>query len=112
MVEVIVDPGADRLFDVGKVEYHAAIVELGAFDRNHRTTIVAMQMAALAVVVEQAVAVTEVDFAGNSEHFFGLSHRIKGVSAVGNDERGGKDPQATSKAPQYKPPTLTWQSMQ
>ena len=52
MVEIVVDPGADRLFDVAEVEHHAAIIELGAFDRNDRPAIVAMQVAALAFVVQ------------------------------------------------------------
>src|SRR5690606_37570879 len=61
VVEIFVDPAAHHSFDVGKIEHHAAPVELGGLDYNYGPPAVAMQMAAFSLVVEQAVAIAKID---------------------------------------------------
>ena len=68
MVEVGIDPAGDDPLDVGEVEHHAAVVKLLGLDGDDGVAVVPMQVAALAVVVEQAMAVAEVDFSGDAEH--------------------------------------------
>ena len=74
MVQFVVDPSADDALDVGKIEDHAALVELLRLDHDHRPAVVAVQIAALAGVIQQAMAVTEVDFASDSKHAVGFIH--------------------------------------
>lgn len=59
--------------DVGKVEHHAAVVELGCFDGDDGPTVVAVQILALAVVVEQPMAVAEINLACDAKHADGTS---------------------------------------
>ena len=68
MVEVLVDPVADHVLDVREIDHHAPRVELFGLDRDDGPAVVAVQVLALAVVVEQPVAVAEVDFARHSKH--------------------------------------------
>lgn len=63
MIEVLVDPGAYDTLDVGEVHHHPPIVERWRFDGDHSAAVVAMQVAAFAVVVQESMAVTEIDFA-------------------------------------------------
>jgi len=52
MVEDIVDPTTYDVFDLTEIEDHASIVELIGLERNHNSTVMTMQMAALAIVIE------------------------------------------------------------
>ena len=63
MVEILVDPTADDLLDLREVQHHAVRVEPRGVEGDDRAAVVSMQMAALARVVQQAVPVTEIDFA-------------------------------------------------
>lgn len=75
VIEIVIDPGLHDPFNFAEVDDHAELVELVALDGDDSDAIVPMQMATLTGVVEQAMAVAEVDFAGNSVHGI-LSVRI------------------------------------
>src|SRR5262249_34731080 len=68
VVELAIDPALHDALDVAEIADHVAVVErAGAyFDLGDR--VVSMRMLADAVVVEQAVAVAEVDALGNGIH--------------------------------------------
>lgn len=68
MIEVGIDPGLHNPFDFAEVDDHTKFVELFAFNGDDRDAVVAVQVATLAGVVEQPMAVTEVNFAGDSVH--------------------------------------------
>ena len=68
VIEVVVDPLAHHALDVVEIQYHAARIELGRFDHNHRPPVVTVQMPALAVVIQQTMAVTKIDFTCDTEH--------------------------------------------
>ena len=53
MVQVLVDPGAYRLLDVAEIQHHPPRVQLRSFNADHGPTVVAMQVTALAIVVQQ-----------------------------------------------------------
>ena len=63
MIQIFVDPAADDPLDVIEIEHHAVRVEPRGIERQNRPTVVPVQMAALALVIQQPMAVTEVDFA-------------------------------------------------
>ena len=65
VIELAVDPPLDNPLDVGKIADHVAAVEraAGDFDFGHR--VVAVRMLADAVVIEQAVAVAELNLLGH-----------------------------------------------
>src|SRR5262249_50574474 len=68
VVERLVDPRAHHGFHAGKVHDHAEVVKARRGERQDGATVVPVQVAALAVVIEQAVAVAEVDLARHAEH--------------------------------------------
>lgn len=68
VIEIVVDPASDDAFDIREVDHHAAIIELGRLDRDHGSPIVAVQILALAVVIEQSMPVTKINFPANSIH--------------------------------------------
>ena len=65
VIELAVDPSLDDALDVGEIAHHVAVVERAAahFDLGDR--VVAVRMLADAVVVEQPVAVAELNFLGD-----------------------------------------------
>jgi len=62
VIQIVVDPLLNLPLDLGEIDQHAPGVELRALQRDHRTTIVSVEMTALAVVVQQAVAIAKLDF--------------------------------------------------
>src|SRR5262245_7477692 len=62
VIELLVDPAADDALDLGEVEHHAAGVERRRSKRDHSPRAVAMEVAALAGVIQQPVAVAKVEF--------------------------------------------------
>ena len=68
VVECLVDPGAEDALDGCEIHDHAERVEDRRFERDDGPGVVPVQVSALPVVLEQAVAVTEVDFFRDSEH--------------------------------------------
>src|SRR5260221_2544953 len=68
VIEFRVDPALDDALDVAEVADHVAIVERPRADFDFRDGILAVRMLADSVVVEQPVAVTEVDAFGDGVH--------------------------------------------
>ena len=58
MVEVGIDPALTTRL-IGKIDDHAERVELVRFERDDRAAVVAMEMAALALVIQQAMTSSE-----------------------------------------------------
>ena len=65
VVELAVDPPFDNPLDVGEIADHVAVVERPAADLDFRHGVVPVRMLADAVVIEQPVAVAELDFLGD-----------------------------------------------
>jgi hypothetical protein len=65
VIELAVDPAFDDALDVGEVSDHVALVEAIRANVDLDDRVVSMRMLADAVVVEQAVAITEVDTFGD-----------------------------------------------
>src|SRR5207245_1289969 len=72
---------------------HAQAIELERFQGDDRAAVVPVEVAAFAFVIEQAVAVTEADFAGHAVHR-GSSRERKPKIIVGDGERGALAPRA------------------
>jgi hypothetical protein len=68
MIQVLVNPRAHGAFDVSEIDEHATIVKMVAGDTDDRTAVMAMEMAALAIVVEKPMAVAKINFAGDMKH--------------------------------------------
>lgn len=68
MVEILIDPMPDGLFDVTKIGEHSSMVEIRALNGDDSPPVMAVQEAALPIVVDEAMAVAERDFFGDSEH--------------------------------------------
>ncbi len=68
VVQIFVDPAADHRFDLVEIEHHSLIVQRRGLDRNNRPAVMSVQMPALALVVQQPMAVTKIDFSGNAKH--------------------------------------------
>ena len=68
VIQLIVNPTVHHALDVTKVEHHAAVVERRRFERNDHAAVVPMQVLALAIVIEQAMAVTKVDLTSDAKH--------------------------------------------
>jgi len=68
VIEIVVDPRLHHPLDLAEINDHAQSIELIALNSNDRRAIVPMQMPALATVIQQPMAITEVDFASNSMH--------------------------------------------
>ena len=64
VIELAVDPPFDDPLDVGKIADHVAVVERAAADFDLRNGVMAVRVLADAVVVEQPVAVAELNFLG------------------------------------------------
>jgi len=58
---------------------HAERVFTVGFDVNFHSAVVAVQVPALAVVIQQPVAVTEIDVLGDFEHFFSTPNQPSAV---------------------------------
>jgi hypothetical protein len=68
VIQRFVNPLAYDLFDVGEIQDHAAGIQLRRFQYDDCSTIMPMQITALAVVIQQAMAITEINFACDTEH--------------------------------------------
>ena len=80
MVEIVVDPGLDGVFDVGEVDDHASIVGFVGLDVYFNSTVVAVQVPTFAFVVEEAVTVAEVNDSGYFvRHYLNASDVTTGV---------------------------------
>ena len=65
VVELAIDPSLDDPLDVREIAHHVAVVERPAADFDLGDGVVAVRVLADAVVVEQAMAVAELNFLGD-----------------------------------------------
>ena len=65
VIDRLVDPALDDSLDVAEVAHHVARVEGAGAHLDFRNGVVAVRMLADAVVVEQAMAVAELDLLGH-----------------------------------------------
>jgi hypothetical protein len=68
VIELFVDPSLHDTLDVAEVADHVAIVERARSNLNLGDGVMAVRMPANAVVVEQPMAVTEIDALGHGIH--------------------------------------------
>lgn len=68
VVEFGVYPGLRVVPDIAEITDHSQFIENHRLQPDYSGCIVAMQMTAFACVVEQAVAIAEVDLFGNGVH--------------------------------------------
>ena len=68
VIELLVDPLLDDPLDVAEVAHHVAVVQLVGADLDLGDRVVAVQMLADAVVIEQPVPVAELDTFGDGVH--------------------------------------------
>jgi hypothetical protein len=68
VIQLAIDPPFDNTLDIAEVADHIAIIERAGPDLDFRDGVVAVRMFANAVVIEQTVAVTEVDAFGYRVH--------------------------------------------
>ena len=73
VIELAIDPALDDPLDVAEVADHVAVVERVGAHLDLRRGVVAVRVLADAVVVEQPVAVAEVDFLGDRVHTCSLA---------------------------------------
>jgi hypothetical protein len=72
MIQMLIHEGFDRVAHIGEVADHALLIEFVALDGNAGFDAVSMQVAALARMIHQAVAVAKINFFGDDVH--GLAH--------------------------------------
>jgi hypothetical protein len=65
VIELAVDPALDDALDVAEVAHHVAVVQRAGPDLDLRRRVVPVRVLADPVVIEQPMAVTEVDFFRN-----------------------------------------------
>ena len=66
VIQFGIDPGLDYRVDVAEVDHHAPMVETLAGDLHFNSAVVAVEMATFPLIVEQAMAVAEIDVLGDS----------------------------------------------
>jgi hypothetical protein len=65
VIELAVDPAFDDALDVAEIAHHVAVIERASANFDFRGGVVAVRVLADAVVIEQPMTVTEVDFFRN-----------------------------------------------
>ncbi len=68
MIQIVFDPAANFLFNIGEVDEHASVIEFHPFQDKHGFPVVSMQVPTLAIIVQQTMTVTEFDFLGDAIH--------------------------------------------
>ena len=68
MVERLVDPDAQDFLDLRKIAHHSFVIESRCAKLNFDFAVMSVKIAALAVVVQQPMAVAEMDFLRYFEH--------------------------------------------
>ena len=71
MVEVVIDPRLDDVFDVGEVDYHASMVGFFGLDVYFNPAVMAVQVPAFTFVFQEPMSVAKID---DSCYFVG--HRL------------------------------------
>ena len=66
VIQFGIDPGLDHLVDVAEIHDHAPVVQMIADNFHFNSAVVAVEMTTLPLVVEQAMAVAEIDVLGDS----------------------------------------------
>ncbi len=75
MIEVFVDPRLNLALDFAEVDENATLIEGWAADRDDRAAIMTVQVAALAVVIEQTMSITEVNLADDAKTGLGMARQ-------------------------------------
>lgn len=66
VIQFGIDPGLDDLVDVAKIDHHAPMVEMLAGNLYFNSAVVAVEMPTFPLIVEQAMAVAEIDVFSDS----------------------------------------------
>src|SRR6266478_4926861 len=76
VIERFVDPSAHHVLETGKIQDHPKAIELGSRERDHRPTVVAVQVPTFAFVFQQTMPITELDFARYAVHGTSVSYSV------------------------------------
>ena len=66
VIQFGIDPGLDHLVDIAEIHDHAPVVQVLADNLHFNPAVVTVEMTTLSLVVEQAMAVAEIDVLGDS----------------------------------------------
>ena len=66
VIQFGIDPGFDHLVDVAEIDDHAPVVQMVAGDLHFNPAVVAVEVTAFPLIVEQAMAVAEIDVFSDS----------------------------------------------
>ncbi len=68
MVEILVDPALDAALDLGEIHQHPLGIQGLGFERDQNAAVVAVEVPAFPIVIDQAVTIAERDLASDSIH--------------------------------------------
>lgn len=68
VVEFVVDPGSQRVFDVAEVYEHPPFVEVFTLQNDDGATVMSVKLFAFAIVVQQAMTIAKFDFLCDAIH--------------------------------------------
>lgn len=94
MIELRVDPKTKRSLDIRKVDQHPALVEPIAFQHDDGLAVMPVQMSALSGVIEEPVAVAEIDLLADAIH---TGAKLDGNRAERNSVEFAGDLQVSAK---------------
>ena len=69
VVQRLVDPGLKDLLDLRKVAHHSFFIESFGAQLDFHLAVVPVKIAAFAVIIQQPMAVAEMNFLRDPEHF-------------------------------------------
>ena len=68
MIQILVDPLFHHALDFTEIDNHGALIEAFPFKLDFDSAVMTVKKSAFAIVVEQAVPVTKIDFLGDAIH--------------------------------------------
>jgi hypothetical protein len=68
VIELFVDPTTDHIFDIREIDDHPAVIEFVGLERNDNSTIVAVKMTALSLIVQKTMSIAKVNFSCHKIH--------------------------------------------
>jgi hypothetical protein len=83
VIELFVYPTADHIFNIRKIDDHPAVVEFVRLEGNDNSTIVAVKMTALSLIVQETMSIAKINFSRHKIH--DMSKR--NVSLGGNGDK-------------------------
>lgn len=70
MVQGLIDPALKDLFDLAEIANHAFLIQVPSADLYLNLSVMAVEIAAFSLIVQEPVTVAEVNFFRDVEHDF------------------------------------------